>query len=166
MRKSISKTTILILISFICGCAASSSGGKISLISYSTNVGVATTFDFKDKTERILNKYQFQIERYEEYGDRLYIETKWKDRIPFEDEKKDGIIAARSRLIVKARPRTRTGITVKLNQIQFIGENLVLFANRESWRPAPLTKMCKAYFKQCADDLKTEFRTGIRRYDY
>jgi len=146
------------------GCAGTAGKERMSQVVYTADLGIATSFDFRDKTERFLSKYQYQIQRYEEFGDRLYIETIWKDRIPFEDEQELGIVEARSRFILQAVPRVRTGAGTKLNRVQFTGQNQLRFQGSDVWAAGPLTKMSRAYFSKCADDLRTEFRSGIRRY--
>jgi hypothetical protein len=152
------------------GCAASSgdkpaSGSKPGALKYTADLGTATTFDFQEKSQRALNKYQYVIERYEEYGNILYLETQWKDRQIFEDEQASGIIEAKSRIILEARPSTRSsGGVAKLNKVEFTAENLVMFENTQTWASVPMTPLCKAYFKRFADDLRAEFRTGFRRY--
>jgi hypothetical protein len=165
MQKSASRGLIFLLMLFLMGCAASSSGSKPAALKYTADLGTATTFDFQEKSQRALNKYQYVVERYEEYGNILYLETQWKDREVFEDEQKSGVIEAKSRIILEARPFTRSsaGVT-KLNKVEFAAENLVMFENTQSWASVPMTPLCRAYFKRFADDLRTEFRTGFRRY--
>ncbi|MGH7457172.1 MAG: hypothetical protein ACRENG_37830 [bacterium] len=166
MQKSASRGILLLLMMLVIGgCAASSSGSKSASLKYTADLGTATTFDFREKSQRALNKYQYVIERFEEYGNILYLETQWKDREVFADEQTSGVVEAKSRIILEARPFTRSsaGVT-KLNKVEFAGENLVIFENTQTWASVPMTPMCKAYFKRFADDLRTEFRTGFRRY--
>jgi hypothetical protein len=164
MQNAVSRGSLFLLLLALMGCAASSSGSKSATLKYTADLGTATTFDFQEKSQRLLNKYQYQIERYDEFGPRLYLETQWKDRRPFDDEQNSGIVEARSKIILEAKPHTRSAGTTRLNKVQLIGENLVIFAKTQAWVSVPLTPMCKAYFKQFADDLRTEFRTGFRRY--
>ena len=165
MQKSSSRGLIFFLPLLLLGCAASSSGSKSASIKYVTDLGTATAFDFQEKSQRALNKYQYVVERYEEYGNILYWETQWKDREVFEDEQTSGIIEAKSRIILEARPFTRSSAgATKLNKVELAGENLVMFEDTQTWVSVPMSPMCKAHFKRFADDLRTEFRTGFRRY--
>jgi hypothetical protein len=163
-QKAIYKGMLLFLALIISGCAGSSSGKKAASHTYSTSLGTATTFDLNDATTQAFNKFQFQVLRYEESGDRIYVETQWKHRTPFEDEQQAGIVEARTRIIMEARPRIRSGGGTKLHTIQLIGENSVVFAVANTWVNAPLSSMCKDYLKRIADDLKTRFSAGMRRY--
>lgn len=160
--------TLLLGVFMAAGCAGSSSGNKANIPSpnnYTTEVGVATDFDFKEKTRRILDKYQYEIVRFEESSDMIYFETRWKDRYPFEDEDQLGISQARSRFILEARPRTR-GIrgSVKVFRITVIAENEALYLGSEEWQHVPMTSSYKKYVKRFAEDLRSEFRSGIRRF--
>lgn len=159
-------TILLFLLPFFIGCAGSASGDKTEPSNgFSTDVGTATEFDFYQKTRRILDRYQYEIIRQEESVDMLYVETRWNDRIPLEDEQAIEIVQARTRVIVQARPRTRGGTgSSRVYKVHFIAENEVLFINNDEWVRVPLTPQCRAYLAKFADDLQTEFRTGIRKF--
>ncbi len=164
MFNSIIKILPILLVSFVLSCAGSSSGEKPGDYSYTANIGPVTAYDYQDKTRLSLNKFQYQIERSEDYGNRKYLETMWKYRTPFEDERQLGAVRAKTRIILHVTPRVRSVAGRTLHRVQFIGENLVQFMGVELWQKAPLTDMCKEYFKRWANELKTEFSTGIRRY--
>ncbi|MEE9232747.1 MAG: hypothetical protein V3U07_04780 [Nitrospirales bacterium] len=164
MFNSIIKILPILLLSFVLSCAGSSSGEKPGDYSYTATIGPVTAYDYQDKTRLSLNKYQYQIERNEDYGNRKYLETMWKYRTPFEDERQLGVVRAKTRIILHVTPRMRSVAGRTLHRVQFIGENLVQFMGVELWQTAPLTDMCKEYFKRWANELKTEFSTSIRRY--
>lgn len=166
MKPLTSCAVLSLLISLSVGCAGSASGDKAEGSSgYSTDVGTATEFDFYQKTRRILDRYQYEIIRHEESADMLYLETRWKDRYPFQDEQEIQVVQAMTRVIVQARPRTRGGMsTSRIYKVNFIAENMVLFANNDAWVHIPLTLMCREYLGKFAEDLRTEFRIGIRKF--
>ncbi|RMD86461.1 MAG: hypothetical protein D6813_14900 [Calditrichaeota bacterium] len=148
----------------IWSCAGTSSGTKNIKSNYTVNVGVATLDDIQKIYTKVFTKYLYQLEREEEFGSRLYVETQWKDRKPFEDEKAAGVVAVRSRIILQTRPRIKSGVSYNLHQVQFIAENLVKYHLDENWHPAPLTKMCRDYFKKIANDFKLDLTSIVREY--
>jgi hypothetical protein len=147
------------------GCSGTSSKGvKNSSNKYSTTVGLASTYDFGDITRKAFDKYQFQVERYVESGDRIYVETQWKLRRLFDDEQAQGVVEAQSRIILETRPRIRSGGEAKLSTVHFTAENKIMLANTGLWVNAPMSPLCREYFKGFAEDLRTTFSASMRRY--
>ncbi|MCG8604187.1 hypothetical protein MJD09_04195 [bacterium] len=167
MLKSISVAGMLLVLAMMPACAGSSSGG-IATSQYLTNVGLATSGDFRQETQRILvNKHNFVVQLFEESSGRVYFETQWQDRLPFEDEKEAGVTQARSRVILEGRSRIRggTGWQAATLKISFKGENMLLFQNQDGWQVgSPMTPRCREYFKSIANEIKTEFATQVREY--
>lgn len=164
MLRSISSLFILGLLVFNFGCAGTA-GDKAGDFEYSRNVGPVTAYDLQDKTTILLNKYQYQVERDEATGDRRYIETMWKYRNPHADEASQGVVSSRDRLILHATPRVRgTGGGTGLSRVRLVCETMVQFQGSEVWQRVPMTDMCKDYFKKVANDFKSEYSTGMRRY--
>lgn len=153
----------LALLSVGCGSrSADVSGSRTS--TYSADLGTATAYDFRDKTGRLLARYQFSVYRFEETTDLIYLETEWKNRYPFDDEIDQGIVEARTRLIIQARPRIQTPTGSDLNTVKLVAENLVRFQNSAQWQRVPMSKQLRAYLKRFVDELQTEFRTGFRKF--
>ena len=100
----------LTLAVFTLGCASgggtpSAGGGNTATSlsagdSFSQNVGLATIADFRRQTERILERYQFQIERFDE-GAYTSVDTYWKDRQITDQEAAAGYIAAQTRILLR-----------------------------------------------------------------
>ncbi|MFQ5674286.1 MAG: hypothetical protein ACE5G1_00185, partial [bacterium] len=158
MNKSYLVTILGVFVLFVAGCAGSAVGGKQST-RYLSDVGVATSYGFKQQAERILiQKHHFRIQRTEESGNRLYFETDWQTRQPFQDEWKQGVVDARTRIILEARPHVRTGASTTL-KVKFVGENMLLFKKTGNWESGYVTQMCKNYFRKIALEFKTEFST-------
>jgi hypothetical protein len=166
MLKAISRAGLLILMPIFVNCAGSSSGGSTLSHTYIANVGTATSFDVNEKTRRLIDKHHYVIFRHEQSQDMIYFETEWRDRAPFQDEQDNGIIQARTRFILEARPRIRAEVagSSDLNNVRLIFENMVLFESSPDWQYVPMTAMCKSYVRRIADDLNTDFRTGFRRF--
>jgi hypothetical protein len=157
---------VLMLVPIWYGCAGTKSDRASDSYEYSADIGMATDFDTMDKTRRLLSRFQYQLIREERTADEFYFETGWKDRQPFADEREVGIVAARTRIIIRARPRGRVGTGLaKLNRIRFFAENEVLFGGTGEWMRAPMSGMLTAYLKELVNDFKTEFRAGIRKFE-
>lgn len=162
IRLSVTLSTLALL---CVGCGSQSADVSRSRAStFSADLGTATAYDFKDKTGRMLDRYQFQLFRFEETADIIYMETDWKARYPFEDELEEGIAEARTRLIIQARPRTRNPAGSDLHTVRLVAENRVRFQDSGEWQRIPMSKQLISYFKRFADELQTEFRTGFRKF--
>ncbi len=148
---------------FAMGCAGSSSMDGTPR-AFRSNLGTATLYDFNQKTRAILAKYQFVVVRFESTTDLTFYETEWKPRYPFQDEIDQGIEEARTRITIQATPRTRAAMGSDLNTVRFEAENQVRFRNGMDWHFVEMSDMLKAYLREVADDLATEFRSNIRRY--
>jgi|Deesub1362B_J571_1020462.scaffolds.fasta_scaffold30941_1 hypothetical protein len=159
-------TGLLVLLGsflFIAGCSGTRATKATKRMEYRERIGKVTEFDFRDKTLEILqNRYQYVYEftRYDQ--NQLYVETLWRERNPFEDEAEAGVINARTKIIVTARPMEFSTGALWIATIQFI--NQVQLEGGTQWIRMPLTKQAMAYFRKITDDLRTEYQTGIRRY--
>ena len=145
------------------GCA--SSGGLTKVNRHSATVGQASSFNFQNSAARLLDRYSYTVNRYEEYSSRVYYETMWKDHSPFEDEIDVGITAVQTRLILEARPKMKEPTAGReINSIKLSGEVLVRTDAFGEWAELAMTSMRKNYFKQVADDFKFDLRASIRRF--
>jgi hypothetical protein len=94
----------------------------------------------------------------------IRIETHWKTRPPFEDERQLGITAAESRVIITGRIRGETTLGSVYN-LRMIVENRVRPAGRSEWNESTNTTA----FREHADAIVQEFRQemlniGVRRF--
>ncbi|NIR52085.1 hypothetical protein GWO43_26195 [candidate division KSB1 bacterium] len=164
MQKLISLTFVVVLLTLFLGCAGSSasSGGGSKI--YRANLGIATFSGLRDQTQRLLvNKHHYIIQYFDESTDRFYVETEWKDRSPFADEVQQGVLQARSRVILEGRPRIHAGRSSKL-KIKFRGENLLLFSDSGQWERGHMSKQARENFKELANELKHRFSTMVREF--
>jgi len=164
MFNTINKILSICLLILVMSCAGSSSGERPGDYSYMANIGPVTDYDYEERTRLSLDKYQYQVERSENYGDRKYLETMWKIRSPLEDEAELGITQVKTRLVLNVTPRTRVIGPTRLFKVQFRGEVMVQFTGIEQWQQIKMTLMRKKYFKNWANELKTEYSSGMRRY--
>lgn len=161
MFKSSSIFAIFLILCIILGCSSARKSGE-NPTNYNRNLGTAYPTDVKEKTARIFNKYNYVIIRHEESFEQIYFETDWRYRGPFDDEIDLGIVDARTRLIVNATPRTRSG--TDLYTVRMTAETQVRFEDTNEYITVPMTDMLMAYLKTISDDLRLELMQGIRRY--
>lgn len=164
MQKLIFWCTGLSLIWITAGCAGSSSGG-LSATTFYSDLGLTTSVVLSEQAERILiRKHHYQIQIFDQSMDRSYFETAWKDRLLFDDEREAGVIQAKSRIILEGRARLRASVGSTL-RVKFRGENQLLYQTTGNWETgSEIMPLCKEYFKEIANDLKTEFSTRIREF--
>lgn len=111
-----------------------------------------------------MRKNHYLVQLIDESLDRSYLETAWKDRLPFEDEQEAGVVQAKSRIILEGRSRMRATGSATL-KVKFKGENQLLYQNGLNWETGvEITPMCREYFKNLAGELKTEFSTRVREF--
>lgn len=160
-RRNLPFITLLTVTLFM-ACA----GGGLSKVNrHTATVGEGSLYNVQRSARRILDQYHYDINRYEEYTTRIYIETIWKDHNPLEDEEAAGVSAVQTRLILEATPKMRDETSGReMNRMKFTGEVLVRLGPAGDWLELAMTPMRKAYFKQCADDLKYDLRAAIRKF--
>lgn len=162
-------TTVLLLQ----GCASAGGGAgagatdndassSAAVESFSKDVGLATAFDLERQTRRILERYQYEIIRFDE-GAYTFVDTAWKPRPVLPDEQAMGIVAARTRILIRTRLRSRvTDETLAVHRVTFSAENMVRIGDAD-WQYGVMTEDFKDYLDRIATQFESEFRTGIRR---
>ena len=130
--------------------------------SFSQDVGLATMSDLRRLTNRILERYQYEIERFDE-GAYTFIDTLWKDRPVTEDERASGFVAARTRILIRTRLRSRaTTQILAVHRVTFNAENQVRRSLDGDWERIA-TEGFRDHVSRIALQFETEFRAGIRR---
>lgn len=158
------------LIIWVCTLAVSflliscSTSRRLADASYQRTLGMATANDLENVTRQMFAKYFFQIEQAATHGDVIYIESRWKERGPHADEAAIGVQKGRDRLLLEARPRTRSADTIKFYNVKLTAETMVSFGEGDEWKSLPLTADARNHLKAIADDFRTEINTGVRRY--
>ncbi|GEM_PF-668858 len=153
---------------FSWGCSSTRTKGERSNPSrYSKRIGNVTAIDFYEKTLKLLqNRYQYNIIRREQTENEIYIETNYLYRSPFEDERRMGIVSARTRIIIRALPRTQymaPGATEWV--VRMTGESQVQVQGSEEWVTMPMTDQAYKYFEKIRSRIKLEYDTGIQKYN-
>jgi hypothetical protein len=141
------------------GCA--SGGGGSGEVRLDRNVGSATLNDLRERANRVVRIHQFEIEREDDEG-MYYLETRWRDRTLFDDERALGIQSAQSRVVVRGNPRSPTA------QGQFYSVNIIV-ENRVSlgigeWREQVLTDEFRGWANRIIEDLRRELDVGVRQF--
>ncbi len=130
--------------------------------SFSRNVGLATMADLRRLTNRILERYQYEIERFDE-GAYTFIDTRWRNRPVTEDERASGFVAARTRILIRTRLRSRaTTQILAVHRVTFNAENQVRRSLDGDWERIA-TEGFRDHVSRIALQFETEFRAGIRR---
>lgn len=111
----------------------------------------------------LVSRHHFQYEREENSEGQLYVETLWRFRTPFDDELASNVSEARSKIILTAYPRELTN-PAGLWVASIEGRNEVKLEGGQGWVTLPLTEEAKKYFANIAEDLRIEYRMGVREF--
>jgi len=161
LHRSVAAVSVIMIILFW-GCAAFPESSKGT---YSTRVGTGTATDIKVYTPRILNKYHYDIARFEESSDQLYFQTYWNNRSPFEDEEEMGIVDARTRFIITTRSRSRSGMRPGvMNTVRLEVENQVRFRDEDEWKRVDVSDDLQSFVRNIVLELRSEIDTGVRSF--
>ncbi len=132
---------------------------------FKKSIGDYRKMHIRAKSRNLLGKYGFEIEREEgteddDQGD-IYIESKWKERVPFESEKADNIISARTKIIIRARSTNRSlNMTSgeRIYKAEFSSEDMVLIRGQEDWTKQTMSPELMEYLEKLYDELAAELR--------
>ena len=140
---------------FLNNCSSTiSNGSSTDLNQYSASLGVSYRAEFSGVIRVIIeNKHQYVIIRQEETARDVYIETDWKERNIFEDEQEKDIVAARTRLIFRARPRHAGQYTIHM-----FADNEVIIKGMGSWQLGSFSPMLQASLNDISKELRLEYK--------
>lgn len=150
-----------VLATLVAACATSR-GADANQSRFERAVGTATALDAYERSMKVIRQHQFQIER-ESRETGLYLETRWRSRVPFPDETALGINAAQVRVFVRGTPRSSTS-QGELFSVSIAIENRVQVAGSTDWTEATATRQYQDYARAIAEDLRRELEIGVRRY--
>lgn len=163
-----SQATAALMTVIICtmalGCATGNGAKAYSIVRQAAGEG--TLLDVNAKTLRMLDRFQYEIVRTENSGQMAFYQTNWKYRIPFDDERAVGIVQARTRLTIRARPRrvATTAGSSNLYMVRMEAENMVMFEDSEIWTVTPNTSEYVQYVRTLAKDLENELRMTLSKF--
>lgn len=161
MNKDLMATYGLILLLMVVISCGSSNGLKDRIDNkYNLELGIIA----EDKVDNFLNqvalRYGYEIARRENYSNTtgFYVETFWKQRLPFLDEQKKNIEQVNTKLIIKGKLiRNRTS-TLSLSEVFYEIDLEVLQKGREKFKndfvAFSFTNQGYDYVKDLSYDLK------------
>ena len=130
--------------------------------SFRKDVGLATLADLERVTYRIFERYQYEVERFDK-GAYTFIDTRWRDRVPTEDERASGFVAVRTRILIRTRLRSRaTTQILAVHRVTLTAENEARRSGGGDWERI-MTEGFRDHVSRIALQFETEFRAGIRR---
>lgn len=147
-------TCALALLVMLVGACASTGGGRSEV---TRSVGTSSRGELDQTVRTILTRNLYVIEREQLETNMLY-ETRWQVRQPFEDERAQGATQAESRIIVRARPRSREA---NIYTVSVTFENRIRTGDGE-WVDLPATPDFTKYAQDIAGELSRELAQGIR----
>lgn len=140
-------------------CAGSGNGSAV----FRADLGISTAVQSMTISERIFNQFQYTVERQDDPPN-LRMESEWRMRPPFEDERALGIVEAETRLIVTGRQRLETELGSQFAMTLMV-ENRVRAGTDGDWRDTYNTPQFREYARSIAERLEREFRTiGVRTF--
>lgn len=143
------------------GCASLAEQGDPS--TFRQDVGTSTRHDVLQESERLLLASGFQVRR-QDTDPRIFIETHWRDRAPFQDEEESGVVDAQSRIVIVARPRTSTGLG-ELYAVEMQVENRVRRLEDRNWVSLAASAQYREWAGQLVRQLRSRLDTGVRTFD-
>lgn len=123
------------------------------------DAGDVTPHDLEAGLDKVLGRHGYIVEWQDGTPGTVVFETQWRWRALFEDEPPEGIIAARTRLVIRCIwRRHRETFSLRIE-----AENMVQTqAGGGEWQKAYGTRMFEHYIAMIADDMRTELSSGIR----
>jgi hypothetical protein len=145
-----------------CGGSSPSVGAAPQAPALTIDVGLATLTDLESKGRRIIEQNRYEVIRTTPAPDVSY-ETAWLTRVPLDDERAAGVVAAQSRLFIRARQRNYTGGGGDTWQVTVTMENAVKTSESADFVAVRPSGEFERFARRMAGELKTLFETGIRR---
>ncbi|MFC1492487.1 hypothetical protein ACFL6O_00890 [candidate division KSB1 bacterium] len=142
-----------------------SGGTTKSRVGFQKSMGDHLRNDIIEQCNNLATKHGFDIERLEgaeatDGGD-IYIETRWKDRVPFEEEKAEGIVAARTKIILRARP-TQKALNFtsgqRMYRVTYVMEHEFMVGLDREWIKRPFCPKLEDYCRRIYDEYKSQLR--------
>lgn len=127
----------LLALTGVAGCASSGMDLKeLTARAYAEEIGSASYAALRRAVDRVVvDRHGYRLVREEEQYSTLYYETAWQRREPLADERDDGVTAARTRIVIRARRGEG-----ELYGSTFEAENQVRTSRRPEWHARPVTE--------------------------
>jgi hypothetical protein len=144
-------------------CASGSGGGDPSTrASFNRSIGSASRADAVERVNKVLHEYHYEVE-HQGLEPNLIIETRWRQRTPFADEKELGVTTAENRITVTGRPRQTSDLGA-LYQLDMTIDNRVRLLGSGEWVETSATPMYRAYADSLTKAMQRELTIGVRRF--
>ncbi len=141
------------------GCAALlEEEGTRTYRELEVSLGRATTRAVEQRTFWVLQRYGFILIREETSPTRIYFETTWLIREPFEDEAKAGAVSAETRLRLLGGPLRGTANNKQTQRpVWLVAENRVHSGQGATGMAPANSAYFTAYIQEIAAELKSEY---------
>ena len=160
MRSAV--TAAMIIASLAVSACGTAQGPEANRTRFQRNVGQATPTTTRELTLRILTQYGFVIEQ-EQPIPNIVIQTRWRERVPFDDESALGIQHAQNRMFITARPRSAT-TNAQIYSVDVVIENRVQLMGSQAWTDASATPQYEKWANRIIEDFTRELNVGgVRR---
>jgi hypothetical protein len=149
-------------VALLARCSARTSGPG----QFRQDVGIGSAPDVITIARRILTQHRFEIHQEHlppEVGT-IYIETRWLDRRPFEDEQSLGVETAQTRAIVSGRPRSPTSAQGAAYSVSLVVESRVRMMGADEWSNQSVSDGARRYAAGIVEQLQRELTLGVRRH--
>lgn len=164
-RKTASRMAVgsaALLTAVVLGCGAAPAGrGRDAAPHYFRTIGEASATDISERGGRILRQFGYDLRR-EQAPPALEVESEWKIRRPFDDERSSGAESAQSRVVLRGRQRSSLGNLVLYN-VEVNVENQVQMNGAREWTFTPMSPRFKLHADSIAVELERELRNVTRR---
>lgn len=166
MKRPIVMGTALFAATLFCGFTACSRalqpGSEANDARFERQVGTGSAQDLVSISTRVVRQHRFEIYK-EEGAPRIYIETRWLDRHPFDDEQALGVTQAQTRLMLRGTSHGSTPLGA-LYRLDLTVENRVQLGAPDEWTESMATADYRKYADRITEDLKRELTVGVRSW--
>jgi hypothetical protein len=155
---------MLALLALVGACASSGGGGSgTGGAHFARGIGVATATDLREQASRFMALHSFELYR-DDGPPSIYIESRWRERNVFPDERLLGIDTAEIRATIRARPRSGTSGMGEVYNVDLIIEQRVRVPGEEEWNTDIITEQAEELAVSMAEDLRRNLNVGVRRF--
>lgn len=147
----------------LAGCSSAlQPAGEANTARFERQVGQGTALDLVTNSARVIRQQQFEVYR-QQTEPPIYIETRWRDRRPFDDEQMLGATRAQTRLILRGNQYGSTPLG-PLYRLQLAIENRLQLGTIDEWSDRHLTREYREWADRLTEEFRRELEVGVRRH--
>lgn len=129
---------------------------------YQERLGSTTSTEAVDAIRETLQvRYSYVLDREVVSQEEIRFTTQWKEHSVNSEERREGFTASRTRIEVRARPKSRFGGGVRDYRVQMTADYQVQIDGGE-WTIEALPSSRTEYLQEIADVMANEFKGGTR----